>query len=279
MASNLLIESSMKAGPMTASDRENSGNRARPPPATLGDVLNAGELEEPLNERDWVVLVNYVAAGDQRALRQLYERTHRPVFSLIARITNSRDIAEDLTVEVFRDVWRQAPGYRAADTPVLGWIMGLARAKALDWAARDRELNGDLLSPTSFLWGQIARRIVSEYGLVPVFTAPNDWTEPDWKEVSPGIFCQILAADEQRDRVSMLVRLDPGVDYPPHTHAGVEELHLLHGELWIDDRKLYPGDYNRAEPGTCDSRVWTETGCTCVLITSPSDELKPPTQQ
>jgi anti-sigma factor ChrR (cupin superfamily) len=71
----------------------------------------------------------------------------------------------------------------------------------------------------------------------------------------------------------MLVRLAPGVDNPPHTHAGVEELHLLHGQLWIDDRKLYPGDYNRAEPGTSDARVWSETGCTCVLVTSLRDRL------
>jgi hypothetical protein len=32
-------------------------------------------------------------------------------------------------------------------------------------------------------------------------------------------------------------------------------------------------DYNRAEPGTADRRVWSETGCTCLLITSPSDLL------
>lgn len=48
---------------------------------------------------------------------------------------------------------------------------------------------------------------------------------------------------------------------------------LLDGELWIDDRKLFPGDYNRAEPGTADQRVWSETGCTCVLITSPRDAI------
>jgi hypothetical protein len=54
----------------------------------------------------------------------------------------------------------------------------------------------------------------------------------------------------------------------------VEELHLLDGELWINDRKLYPGDYNRAEPGTTDKRVWSQTGCTCVLITSSRDELR-----
>jgi anti-sigma factor ChrR (cupin superfamily) len=84
----------------------------------------------------------------------------------------------------------------------------------------------------------------------------------------------ILATDTEQDRVSMLVRLAPGVNYPPHTHAGVEELHLLHGELWINERKLYPGDYNRADPGTADTRVWSETGCTCVLITSTGDVIR-----
>ena len=70
------------------------------------------------------------------------------------------------------------------------------------------------------------------------------------------------------------VRLAPGVAYPPHRHAGVEELHLLDGELWIDANKLHPGDYNRAERGTSDVLVRSDTGCTCVLITSPLDELE-----
>lgn len=56
-------------------------------------------------------------------------------------------------------------------------------------------------------------------------------------------------------------------------HAGLEELYLLHGELWIDDKKLYPGDYNRGEVGAVDRRVWSETGCTCVLLTSTRDML------
>jgi anti-sigma factor ChrR (cupin superfamily) len=72
----------------------------------------------------------------------------------------------------------------------------------------------------------------------------------------------------------MLVRLAPGASYPAHTHAGVEELHLLDGELWIDERKLVPGDYNYGAPGACDERVWSETGCTCVLVTSTKDVLR-----
>jgi anti-sigma factor ChrR (cupin superfamily) len=131
----------------------------------------------------------------------------------------------------------------------------------------------DVLRPPVSLWGRLAQQIAAETGVQSPMRVPQGWQEPDWKEAAPGISVKLLAADAERNRVSMLVKLGPGVDYPPHTHAGVEELHLLDGELWIDDRKLYPGDYSRAEPGTADKRVWSETGCTCVLITSSGDVL------
>lgn len=133
----------------------------------------------------------------------------------------------------------------------------------------------DMLQPPASLRERLAQRIAAETGGEAVLPEPVRWEdEPQWKEVAPGISCKLLAADNEKHIISMLVRLAPGGEYPPHTHAGVEELHLLEGELWIDDRKLYPGDYNRAEPGTGDKRVWSETGCTCVLITSTRDILR-----
>ena len=132
----------------------------------------------------------------------------------------------------------------------------------------------DVLRPSPSLWGRLAQRIGAETGGKPLMPAPPRWAEPEWQEVAPGISCKLLATDTERNRVSMLVRLAPGADYPPHRHAELEELHLLDGELMIDDRTLYPGDYNRAEPGTVDSRVWSATGCTCVLMTSTLDELR-----
>jgi anti-sigma factor ChrR (cupin superfamily) len=131
----------------------------------------------------------------------------------------------------------------------------------------------DVLAPSARLRERLAERIAAERGTAPVAPPASGWQEPEWDEVAPGIFCKLLANDVPRQRVSMLVRLLPNVEYPPHTHAGVEELHLLEGELWIDDRKLYPGDYNRAQAPTGDKRVWSETGCTCVLITSTADVL------
>lgn len=131
----------------------------------------------------------------------------------------------------------------------------------------------DILRPPEGLWERLADRIAQEAGGTPMSVRQEQYSEPVWEDVAPGISCKLLATDTERDRVSMLVRLEPGGEYPPHTHAGVEELHLLHGELWIDDRKLFPGDYSRAEMGTSDRRVWSETGCTCVLITSTRDAL------
>jgi anti-sigma factor ChrR (cupin superfamily) len=131
----------------------------------------------------------------------------------------------------------------------------------------------DVEAPPPALWDRLALRLFGETGLPPLPRAEAPAAEPEWEDVAPGIQVKILAKDTARSRVSMLVRLAPNTDYPPHTHAGIEELHLLHGELWIDDHKLLPGDYNRAEPGTGDKRVWSETGCTCVLATSPDDVL------
>jgi len=131
----------------------------------------------------------------------------------------------------------------------------------------------NILRPAASLPERLALRIAAETGSHPVVPPAQPWDEPEWDEVAPGIFCRLMATDTKNHRVSMLVRLLPGVEYPPHIHAGVEELFLLDGELWIDDRKLYPGDYNRAEPSSDDKRVWSETGCTCVLITSTQDVL------
>jgi ChrR Cupin-like domain/Putative zinc-finger len=131
----------------------------------------------------------------------------------------------------------------------------------------------DVLRPSESLWERLAQRIAPEVVEKPHPLTLGQLPEPEWREVGSGISCKLLATDDGNDRVSMLVRLAPGAAYPPHSHAGVEELYLLHGELWIGDKKLYPGDYNRADLGTTDESVWSETGCTCILITSSRDVI------
>ena len=130
------------------------------------------------------------------------------------------------------------------------------------------------LRPTVSLWERLASRLAEDTGEAVASAFEDDWKEPEWKEGAPGLWYQLLSKDADTQRVTMVVRLEPGIKYPPHSHAGLEELYLLEGELWIDNRKLRPGDYNRAEAGTGDERVWSEGGCTCLLITSHRDILR-----
>jgi RNA polymerase sigma-70 factor, ECF subfamily len=115
----------METTPPFVPDQERS-------PGTLGEVLYAGTAKALVSEGDWVVLVRSVASGDQGALHALYERSHRAVFTLAMRITANRETAEEVTLDVFHDVWRHASCYQEADGTVLGWIMIQARSRAID---------------------------------------------------------------------------------------------------------------------------------------------------
>ena len=131
----------------------------------------------------------------------------------------------------------------------------------------------DVLRPAESLWARLAKRIASDGATPPFMPSLESPVQAEWEEAAPGIHVKILARNAEIESVSMLVRLDPGTDYPAHRHAGIEELHLLHGVLKVDDRTLYPGDFIHAEADSVDHRVWSETGCTCFLMTSTKDAL------
>jgi len=104
------------------------------PPATktLGDILYADKTKSRVSEEEWLKLLRAIAGGDQGALHSLYEQTHRIVFTLIVRITMNRETAEEVTLDVFYDVWRKSSTYDPANGSVIGWIMNQARSRAID---------------------------------------------------------------------------------------------------------------------------------------------------
>lgn len=106
--------------------------RVEPSAGTLGAVLYADKTKTRVSEREWDAIVHGIANGDQSSLRALYERMHRLVFTLTMRITNDPQTAEELTVDVFHDVWRRASTYDAASGTVVAWIMNQARSRAID---------------------------------------------------------------------------------------------------------------------------------------------------
>lgn len=100
-------------------------------PLTLGDVLYAGS-KAPVAEQEWVGLVEAIAEGDQAALHALYDRANRIVFTLALRLTANPETAEELTVDVFHDVWRRASAYDADNGTVIAWIMNQTRSRCID---------------------------------------------------------------------------------------------------------------------------------------------------
>jgi RNA polymerase sigma-70 factor (ECF subfamily) len=99
---------------------------------TLGDLLYADRSRPRVAEKDWVALVRSIGAGDQRALHALFERSHHLVFTLTLRIVRRRESAEEVTLDVFHDLWRNASEYDPSGGTVLGWIMNQARSRAID---------------------------------------------------------------------------------------------------------------------------------------------------
>lgn len=114
---------------MSAQISESAGSDL--PQNTLGKLLYADPTRRRTPESDWAALIVAIAAGDARALSLLYRRTHRLVFTLALRITGSREVAGEITVDVFHDIWRRAAAYRAEGS-VIGWIMNQARSRAID---------------------------------------------------------------------------------------------------------------------------------------------------
>jgi Sigma-70 region 2/CHRD domain len=103
-----------------------SDRRARPP--SPGDEPLAGVLAaEHLAE-----LMTGCASGDQQCFAELYDRTVRRVYGTVLRVLRSPEYAEEVTQEVYVEVWRQAPRYAAEKGSVMAWISTMAHRRAVD---------------------------------------------------------------------------------------------------------------------------------------------------
>jgi len=98
---------------------------------------HGGEHPERSDER----LMERVAAGDRLAMEVLYARHHLRIYRFVLRLVNDAPTAEDLTSDVFLDVWKQADRFEGR-SQVSTWMLSIARYKAM--SAQRRRANESL---------------------------------------------------------------------------------------------------------------------------------------
>jgi RNA polymerase sigma-70 factor, ECF subfamily len=93
--------------------------------------------QEPLTSREEQQLVSRFLLGDEEAIRQVYQRFARPVYTLGLRLLGSAEAAEELTQDVFLTAWRKAARFDATRGRLSTWLMAIAHNLAVDRLRRE----------------------------------------------------------------------------------------------------------------------------------------------
>jgi len=91
----------------------------------------------PLLPKEEQQLMEALLAGDDDAIRTLYTRFGRPVYSMGLRLLGTREAAEELTQDVFVTAWRKAARFDPARGRLSTWLMTIAHNLAVDRLRRD----------------------------------------------------------------------------------------------------------------------------------------------
>lgn len=96
------------------------------------------EMPPAFNEQETLLAawLEKIAAKDENALAAFYDATVSRVYGLALRITRASHVAEEVTSDVYWQVWQQADRYDAARGKVLTWLLTLCRSRALDTLRR-----------------------------------------------------------------------------------------------------------------------------------------------
>lgn len=126
-------------------------------------------LEWSAEEQAWAALIARVALGDEQALSQLYDSTSRIVYGLALRVLRDPSIAEEILMEVYLQVWRTAASYNPARGSAAGWLVTIARSRAID-----------------YLRSRMARRATTEHALEELYELKDPRPDPEHESMDAG---------------------------------------------------------------------------------------------
>ena len=108
-------------------------------------------MESRARDRELISFVQRIARQDQAALAALYDSTNRLIYGLILRVLGDSSTAEEVLLDVYTQVWRQAASYDTGRGSPLAWLTTIARSRAIDrlrsgWQDQHRKEPLDLLT-------------------------------------------------------------------------------------------------------------------------------------
>ncbi|MBC8007474.1 MAG: sigma-70 family RNA polymerase sigma factor [Prolixibacteraceae bacterium] len=84
------------------------------------------------SDAEMLALLHAAQKGDEAAFSALYRATASRLYALALRIVSTREIAEEVVIEVYLQVWRTAERYTEERGVVLAWLQMICRSRALD---------------------------------------------------------------------------------------------------------------------------------------------------
>jgi hypothetical protein len=88
-------------------------------------------------EQRLATLIERIVHGDRQALGALYDATSANVYGLAVRIVQDQAAAEDVTIEVYTQIYQQASHYDASRGTPSAWLLKVTRSRALDRRRRE----------------------------------------------------------------------------------------------------------------------------------------------
>ncbi|AOS45436.1 ECF RNA polymerase sigma factor SigK [Lacunisphaera limnophila] len=110
--------------------------------------MSQNQPNDPAGEdrsREQARLVAAMAQGDKAAMGSLYDQLSGPLYSLAYRMLGDAGEAQDLTQDIFLQLWRTAGSYDAGRGSVFSWAATLVRNRAID-RIRMRQRRSELLA-------------------------------------------------------------------------------------------------------------------------------------
>lgn len=112
---------------------EKPGNADPPAPKLIYNLHNV-DYSEITDE----ALVHVIISGEPDSVRELYRRYGRLVFSVAFYVVGEREVAEEITQEVFVQAWKNAARYRSSKGKLATWLASIARYRSIDHIRRER---------------------------------------------------------------------------------------------------------------------------------------------